>query len=110
MDDLVLTVVKRLFQARSSEDKMFVYRAYEESTLKRVAIAVMVLLISVFLLLPLAVLAYFSSNVTLAVCLVLPMAMLLFFLADSIERSEGRVLLLVFGYLAVFAMFLTRNS
>lgn len=101
--------MKQPFQTRSSEDDNFKYRVYKESTLQHVATAVALLLILVFLLMPLAVLAYFGTNVTVGVCLVLPMAVLVFFLAESMEKSEGRRLLLVCGYLAVMGMFLPRN-
>lgn len=91
---------------------MFQYRAYLESTLERVATAVTLLLMIVFLLMPLAVLACFGANVTISVPLVLGMAVLVFFLAESMEKSEGRRFLLVFGYLAVtgMGMFAAHNS
>lgn len=101
--------MKKPFRARSSEDDRSKYRVYNDTTLQQAATAVALLLILVFLLMPLAVLAYFGANVTVGVCLVLPMAVAVFFLAESMEKSEGRRLLLVCGYLAVMGMFLPRN-
>lgn len=108
--DFLLTEVKRPFRARSSEDTKLMYRAYLESTLQRIATAVALLLTCVFLLMPLAVLAYFGANTTISVSLVLTMALLVFFLAEAMEKREGRRLLLACGYLAVMGMFLAQNS
>lgn len=102
--------MKRPFRARSSGDETLDYRAYPGPTLERVATAVALLLLIVFLLMPLAVLAYFGANVTISASLVLGMAVLVFFLAEAMEKSEGRRLLLIFAYLAVMGMFLAQNS
>lgn len=105
-----LTDAKWPFRARSSEDQNFEYRAYNESTLGRIATAVALLLTCVFLFMPLAVLAYFGGNVAFSVCLVLIMSLLVFFLAEKMEKSEGRRLLLIYAYLAVMGMFIAQNS
>lgn len=108
--DFGLTESKRPFLARSSEDDMFEYCVYVEGTLERVGTGVALLLIIVFLLMPLAVLTFFAANIAVSVSLVLVMAVLVFFLAESMEKSEGRRLLLVCAYLAVMGMFLPRSS
>lgn len=105
-----LTESKRPLRARSSADDMFEYRAYVASKLERVGTAVALLLIFVFLLIPLAVLTFFAANVAVSVSLVLVMAVLVFFLAEAMEKSEGRRLLLVCAYLAVMGMFLPQTS
>lgn len=102
--------MKRPFRARSSGDEDFDYRAYADNPLKRIATAVALLLTCVFLLMPLAILAYFGANITVSVCLVLAMSLLVFFLAEATEKSEGRRMMMVFGYLAVMGMFLAQNS
>ena len=99
--------MERPFRARSSKTKDFEYYGYSERVLNRIGSGISLLCVSVFLAIPMGLLAYFDTNTTVRLSVVLAMSSLISLLAQGTEKDEGRQLLLVFAYLATIGTLLS---
>ncbi|KAL1868301.1 hypothetical protein Daus18300_006025 [Diaporthe australafricana] len=94
-------LLMRPFRAQSSKTESFEYHRFDEKNLNRLGMAVSMLCISGFFVIPLVLMAYFDTNTTLKLFLVLVMCSLVSYMAQMTERLEGRRLILVLAYLAI---------
>ncbi|KAJ4386814.1 hypothetical protein N0V93_009712 [Gnomoniopsis smithogilvyi] len=106
-DDQQKTPIRRT-NSTKSEDLAF--DRYEDGVLSWIVGALLLLAISVFFILPLALLSYYESDRAVRTGLVLAMCFLASLLARAIEPDEGRQIVLVCAYGALISGFLSQVS
>ncbi|KAJ4413988.1 hypothetical protein N0V82_008198 [Gnomoniopsis sp. IMI 355080] len=89
------TPIRRTNSAKSED---LAIDRYEDGVLSWIVGALLLLVISVFFILPLALLSYYDSNRAVRTGLVLGMCFLASLLARAIEPDEGRQIVLVCAY------------